>query len=80
MTGASDVQSPSDFLKAVIGNKVLVRLHSGVSYIGVLLCLDGYMNIALRQAEEWIDTKCTEKYGDAFIRGNNGMCYGDDGE
>ena len=28
---------------------VVVKLNSGVDYRGVLVCLDGYMNIALEQ-------------------------------
>ena len=41
-------------------------------YAGVLTCLDGYMNIALEQTEEYINGQLRNKYGDAFIRGNNG--------
>lgn len=55
--------------------------------LGILACLDGYMNIALEQTEEYIGgqvsllshyasicvtTQLKNKYGDAFIRGNNG--------
>ena len=39
---------------------------------GILVCLDGFMNIALEQAEEWTDGVLQQKYGDCFIRGNNG--------
>ena len=39
---------------------------------GVLACLDGYMNIAMEQTEEYVDGQLKTKYGDAFIRGNNG--------
>lgn len=39
---------------------------------GILSCLDGYMNIALEQTEEHVEGKITNRYGDAFIRGNNG--------
>lgn len=47
---------------------------------GVLACLDGYMNIALEQTEEYVNGQLKNKYGDAFIRGNNGkhikpQCY-----
>jgi len=63
--------SPSDFLKAVVGKRVVVRLVSGVDYRGVLSCLDGYMNIALEQTEEHVNGRITNRYGDAFIRGNN---------
>ena len=38
---------------------------------GVLACLDGYMNIAMEQTEEYVDGKLKNKYGDCFIRGNN---------
>lgn len=40
--------------------------------VGVLSCLDGYMNIALEQTEEHVNGAVTNRYGDAFIRGNNG--------
>lgn len=42
---------------------------------GVLSCLDGYMNIALEQTEEYVNGQLKNKYGDAFIRGNNGIVY-----
>ncbi|KAG6865530.1 U4/U6-U5 snRNP complex subunit lsm6 [Blastosporella zonata] len=63
--------SPTDFLKGVVGKRVIVRLTSGVDYRGVLSCLDGYMNIALEQTEEHVNGTVTNRYGDAFIRGNN---------
>ena len=31
------------------------------------------MNIALEQTEEHVNGTVTNRYGDAFIRGNNGM-------
>lgn len=84
--------SPTDFLKGVVGKRVVVRLTSGVDYrgvlppvsfirlklthqlvhSGVLSCLDGYMNIALEQTEEHVNGRVINRYGDAFIRGNNG--------
>lgn len=42
---------------------------------GVLVCLDGYMNIALEQTEEYVNGQLKNKYGDAFIRGNNGRVW-----
>ena len=38
----------------------------------MLACLDGYMNIAMEQTEEYVDGQLKSKYGDCFIRGNNG--------
>ena len=43
------------------------------TYSGILACLDGYMNIAMEQTEEYVNGQLKQKYGDAFIRGNNGM-------
>jgi hypothetical protein len=40
-----------------------------------LACLDGYMNIAMEQTEEYVNGQLKNKYGDAFIRGNNGMSW-----
>lgn len=40
-------------------------------FSGVLACLDGYMNIALEQTEEYENGRFKYKFGDAFIRGNN---------
>ena len=38
---------------------------------GILVALDGYMNIAMEQTEEFSDGVMRAKYGDAMIRGNN---------
>ena len=50
----------------------LSLLEITLLFIGVLACLDGYMNIAMEQTEEYVDGQLTSKYGDCFIRGNNG--------
>jgi U6 snRNA-associated Sm-like protein LSm6 len=64
-------RSPSDFLKSVLGRPVQVKLNSGIEYRGILACLDGYLNIAMEQTEEYVDGQLQAKYGDCFIRGNN---------
>ncbi|KAJ3395860.1 hypothetical protein HDU92_004706 [Lobulomyces angularis] len=65
-------KSPNDFLKAVIGQHVKVRLNSQIEYRGVLAVIDGYMNIALEETEEYVEGQLKNKFGDCFIRGNNG--------
>lgn len=47
-------------------------LANAPSATGVLACLDGYMNIAMEQTEEYVNGQLKAKYGDTFIRGNNG--------
>lgn len=64
-------KKPGDFLRAVTGKPVVVKLNSGVEYRGVLACLDGHLNVAMEQAEEFVDGKRRATLGDAFIRGNN---------
>ncbi|VDQ00864.1 unnamed protein product [Trichobilharzia regenti] len=70
-------QTPRDFLKLIIGRPVVVKLNSGADYRGVLISLDGYMNVVLEQTEEYVEGQLKNKYGDAFIRGNNGkpICH-----
>ncbi|KAJ8097081.1 hypothetical protein POJ06DRAFT_262463 [Lipomyces tetrasporus] len=63
--------NPSAFLSQITGAKVAVKLNSGVEYRGDLQCVDGYMNIALEQTEEYVDGILKNQYGDVFIRGNN---------
>lgn len=51
------------------------------SLVGELQSVDGYMNIALEQTKEFVDGKLRRNYGDAFVRGNNGVfespaCFG----
>ncbi|KAL5968149.1 U6 snRNA-associated Sm-like protein LSm6 [Taenia solium] len=68
----SQKQTPRDFLKLIIGRPVVVKLNSGADYRGVLISLDGYMNVVLEQTEEYVEGQLKNRYGDAFIRGNNG--------
>lgn len=41
-----------------------------------MVCLDGYLNIALEQAEEYVNGQLKNKYGDVMIRGNNVLYIG----
>ena len=60
---AAKKRSPSDFLKSVLGRPVCVKLNSGIEYRGVLASLDGYLNIAMEQTEEYFDGQLKAKYG-----------------
>ncbi|KAK4951704.1 U4/U6-U5 snRNP complex subunit lsm6 [Elasticomyces elasticus] len=68
-----DARDPSGFLSEIIGAPVTVKLNSGVVYKGDLQSVDGYMNIALERAKEYVDGEMKRNYGDAFVRGNNVM-------
>lgn len=41
-----------------------------------MVCLDGYLNVALEQAEEYINGQLKNKYGDVLIRGSNILYIG----
>lgn len=70
-TSTTHGSTPSDFLSAVLGRPVTVYLNNGSEYRGVLVCLDGYMNIGLEQTEQFENGQLKQSFGDAFIRGNN---------
>ena len=64
--------NPANFIKQILGRQVSVVLSTGSEFIGRLVCLDGFMNVALEQCEEKMQGKPVAKYGDVFLRGNNG--------
>lgn len=64
--------SPTEFLRGLKGKPILVKLSSGVDYRGIMACLDAYLNVALSETEEYVNGQLKCKYGDCFIRGNNG--------
>ena len=73
---SSDSKDPASFLSSIIGVPVTVKLNSGVIYKGELQSVDGYMNIALEKCQEFVNGQLRRTYGDAFVRGNNGMfCF-----
>jgi small nuclear ribonucleoprotein F len=39
-----------------------------MEYKGVLVAFDGYMNLQLFGAEEWLDGRCQGNIGEALIR------------
>nr|XP_027118767.1 U6 snRNA-associated Sm-like protein LSm6 [Coffea arabica] len=51
--------------------RAIAIYHHNYLNAGILACLDGYMNIAMEQTEEYVNGQLKNKYGDAFIRGNN---------
>ncbi|CAH6720649.1 U6 snRNA-associated Sm-like protein LSm6 [[Candida] jaroonii] len=63
---------PSVFLSEILGQQVKVKLNNGVTYLGNLNSIDGYMNIVMDSTSEHVNGEDFVKtYGDVFIRGNN---------
>jgi U6 snRNA-associated Sm-like protein LSm6 len=55
-------KKPEEFLKKIIGKPVIVKLNSGLEYRGVMASLDGYLNVAMEQSEEWQNGKKSKKF------------------
>ena len=59
-------------LQKCVNKTVKVKLKNMVTYRGVLVKVDMYMNIYLQKAEEYDESgKAMASYGDVIIRGNN---------
>lgn len=41
-------------------------------FLGILICLDGTMNVYLQQCEEYVNGQIANRFAEIFIRGNNG--------
>jgi len=58
-------------LNGLTGKPVMVKLKWGMEYKGYLVSVDGYMNLQLASAEEFIDSTFTGNLGEVLIRCNN---------
>ncbi|KAH9261624.1 U6 snRNA-associated Sm-like protein LSm6 [Batrachochytrium salamandrivorans] len=72
-TTVAPPKKPNAFLKSIVGRPVVIKLNTGVEYRGVLACLDGFLNVAMEQTEEYENGVRKAQLGDCFIRGNNVM-------
>ncbi|CAG8903801.1 unnamed protein product [Penicillium egyptiacum] len=69
--------NPRPFLQARVGTEVLIRLKWGqTEYKGTLESIDSYMNVLLRDTQEFIDGKPTGALGLVLIRCNNILYMG----
>jgi len=73
-TAASQMKTPLNprpYINELVGKKILVRLKWGISYSGVLVSVDQYMNVQLGNAVEYIDDQNKGPLGEILIRCNN---------
>jgi len=63
--------NPKPFLNNLTGRPVQIKLKWGMEYKGILVAVDGYMNMQLANTEEYIDGAMTGNLGEALIRCNN---------
>ena len=68
----SSMINPASFLNKCLGHPIICRLKwNQMEYKGILVSLDGYMNIQLARAKEFIDGKYTATLGEIMIRSNS---------
>ncbi|KAH7143691.1 hypothetical protein EDB81DRAFT_796177 [Dactylonectria macrodidyma] len=61
--------NPRPMLQDLVDKDIVVRLKWGeTEYKGRLVSIDSYMNIQLRDTEEYIDQKMTGTLGQVLIR------------
>jgi len=64
-------RKPLNVLTRNLNAPVAIKLKSGIEYRGIMTQCDGYMNIILEGATEYVDGEPTTSYGCVLIRGNN---------
>ncbi|KAK2962559.1 putative U6 snRNA associated protein [Blattamonas nauphoetae] len=64
-------KKPGEFTRSLVGHPVKVKLTSNIEYRGILISLDGHLNVVLEDTEEYVGGSLKNKLGDTFIRGNN---------
>ncbi|KIH44057.1 LSM domain protein [Ancylostoma duodenale] len=74
--------NPKPFLNSLTGKPVVCKLKWGMEYkdnvnaLGILVAVDGYMNLQMANAEEYIDGNNTGNLGEILIRCNNVLYVG----
>ena len=63
--------NPKPFLNNCLGRPVVVKLKWNQEYKGILVSVDGYMNIRLAKSKEFIDGSLEISVGDIMIRGSS---------
>lgn len=58
-------------MTSLTGQKIIVKLKWGMEYKGLLMAIDSYMNLQLKDAEEYVDGESAGALGEVLIRCNN---------
>jgi small nuclear ribonucleoprotein len=69
--GMEPSKKPLNVLAKQLNSYVSIMLKNGVEYRGTIARCDGYMNIILNGASEYIKDQLTANYGSILVRGNN---------
>ncbi len=64
-------KKPLNVLTKNLNTYISVTLKNGVEYRGTMVRCDGYMNIMLNGASEYVKEQPQANYGSILVRGNN---------
>lgn len=64
-------KKPLNVLIKKLNTYIAVTLKNGIEYKGTMTQCDGYMNIMLNSASEYVKDELTANYGSILVRGNN---------
>ena len=64
-------KKPLNVLIKKLNSYISVTLKNGVEYRGTMVRCDGYMNIMLNSASEYVRDQLSANYGSILVRGNN---------
>ena len=64
-------RKPLNVLSRSTNSYVLIKLKDNLEYGGIMTQCDGYMNIILEKATEYLNGQPSTNYGSVLIRGNN---------
>ena len=64
-------KKPLNVLTKQLNSYVAITLKNGVEYRGTMARCDGYMNIILNGASEYVRDQLIATYGSILVRGNN---------
>ena len=64
-------KKPLNVLTKQLDTYIGITLKNGMEYRGTMVRCDGYMNIILNGASEYIKDRVIANYGSILLRGNN---------
>ena len=64
-------KKPLNVLAKRLNTFISIVLKNGVEYRGTMVECDGYMNILLDKAQEYVNDQLSANYGSILVRGNN---------
>lgn len=71
-------KKPLNVLIKKLNTYISVTLKNGIEYRGTMIRCDGYMNLMLNGASEYIRDQLQANYGSLLVRGNNILCIATD--